>query len=264
VLALIAGTGDLPAALVVRLETPPIICALSGFEPDLDVQIPFRIEHLGSFLNVINDCGVTEVCMVGAIQRPTIDPTEIDAATLPLVPRIQAAIAAGDDGALREVISIFEDFGFAIKAAHVIAPDLLPTKGFLTHAKPNDRHWLDATVGEATVAQMGKSDIGQACIVRLGAVVLREDADGTDAMVGRIETRVTQNDGILFKAPKPNQDRRADLPVIGLQTAILAAKAGLDGIVIEAGGVMVLDLAAVIETLNAHGMFIWVRPRGAA
>jgi DUF1009 family protein len=44
---------------------------------------------------------------------------------------------------------------------------------------------------------------------------------------------------------------------------MLAAKAGLAGIVIEAGGVMVLDLAAVIETLNAHGMFLWVRPREA-
>lgn len=262
-LALIAGTGDLPAALVARLETPPIMCALSGFEPSLDVEISFRIEHLGSFLDAIKDRGVTEVCMAGAIQRPVIDPTEIDAATLPLVPRIQTAIAKGDDGALREVISIFEDFGFVVKAAHVIAPDLLPTNGFLTHAKPAVRHRRYATVGEVTIAQMGAADVGQACIVDLGAVVLREDANGTDAMLGKIDTRVTQNDGILFKAPKPDQDCRADLPVIGLQTAILASKTGLAGIVIEAGGVMVLDLAAVIETLNAHGMFLWVRPRGA-
>lgn len=262
-LALIAGTGDLPAALVARLETPPIICALSGFEPILDVEIPFRIEYLGSFLNVIKDRGVTEICMAGAIQRPAIDPTEIDAATLPLVPRIQAAIAKGDDGALREVISIFEDFGFVVKAAHVIAPDLLPTNSFLTDAMPADRHSRYAMVGEAKIAQMGSADVGQACIVDLGAVVLREDANGTDAMLGKIYMRVTQNDGILFKAPKPNQDRRADLPVIGLQTAMLAAKAGLAGIVIEANGVMVLDQAAVIETLNAHGMFLWVRPRGA-
>jgi DUF1009 family protein len=138
---------------------------------------------------------------------------------------------------------------------------------------------------------MGTTDIGQACVVRVGQVAAREDANGTDAMlakfhdaysepvagslivqvadtvgtlitdmiVGAEEETVNADDGILFKAPKPNQDRRADLPIIGLQTAVGAAEAGLAGIVIEAGGVMVLNLEGVISTLDMHGMFLWVR-----
>jgi hypothetical protein len=70
--------------------------------------------------------------------------------------------------------------------------------------------------------------------------------------------------GILFKAPKPGQDRRADLPVIGPGTAEGVARAGLSGIVIEAGGVMMLDASDTLARLDGAGLFLWVRPPGAA
>ncbi|MBY6047382.1 LpxI family protein [Vannielia litorea] len=69
--------------------------------------------------------------------------------------------------------------------------------------------------------------------------------------------------GLLYKAPKPGQDRRADLPVIGPATVMLAAEAELRGIVVEAGGVMVLDLETVVAMADAVGLFIWVRPKEA-
>ena len=299
-IALIAGTGDLPAAILHRVQKPVLVCALDGFTPSIDIDISFRIERLGSFLQALHERGVTKICMAGAIKRPPVDPSAIDAATMPLVPRIQAAIAKGDDGALREVIAIFEEHGFAIVAAHDLAPDLLPPEGVPTQVQPSDWHKADAIAGETTVAAMGQGDIGQACVIRMGQVAAKEDADGTDAMLAKFHEgyrdddesaglfdeltdfvgdavrpildkikgtppeAVTADDGILFKAPKPNQDRRADLPVIGFETVKGAAEAGLAGIVIEAGGVMVLDLPSVVETLDLHGMFLWVRPKGAA
>ncbi|MEL6838311.1 MAG: UDP-2,3-diacylglucosamine diphosphatase LpxI [Pseudomonadota bacterium] len=293
-LALIAGTGDLPAALIARLPERPLVCALAGFTPSVTPDVTFRIEHLGSFLQELRARGVTEVCMAGAVQRPEIDQGQIDAATLPLVPRIAAAIAQGDDGALRTVIAIFEEAGFAVVAAHEIAPDLLPEVGTLTR-NPIDpeRTPQDATLGELTVADMGQRDVGQSCLVRGGRVLAREGQDGTDAMLARfaptddplwgiadgvgdllgsagewLSGPAGALDGvrgaILFKAPKPGQDRRADLPVIGPQTVAAAADIGLVGIVIEAGGVMVLHREVVISTLNTGGLFLWVRPKGGA
>ncbi|NCO85673.1 MAG: LpxI family protein [Rhodobacterales bacterium] len=66
--------------------------------------------------------------------------------------------------------------------------------------------------------------------------------------------------GLLYKAPKPGQDRRADLPVIGPETVIRAAEAGLCAIVIAAGGVMVIDAAQVTAMADARDMVLWVRP----
>ncbi len=290
-LALIAGTGDLPPALVARLSKRPLICAMEGFRPALTPELTFRIEHLGGFLNRLRARGVTQVCLAGAVTRPSIDPTAIDEATKPLVPRIMQAIAQGDDGALRAIIAIFEEGGFAIKAAHEIAPDLLPQQGVLSRRPITFDHRQDAVTAEQTIAEMGRSDTGQACIVRNGRILAREGQAGTDAMLDRFGPSddplwgavdglsavlgtaaewLSGADGeptdargaILFKAPKPGQDRRADLPVIGPQTAKRASATGLAGIVIEAGGVMVLDLTEVLATLDQAGLFLWVRPKG--
>lgn len=65
--------------------------------------------------------------------------------------------------------------------------------------------------------------------------------------------------GLLFKAPKPGQDRRIDLPTIGADTVRNAAAAGLEGIVIEAGGVLMLDAEATIDEADENGLFIWIR-----
>ena len=292
-LALIAGTGDLPPALVARMPQRPLICAMAGFRPALTPDLTFRIEHLGGFLTALRERGVTEVCMAGAVTRPPVDPSQIDAATKPLVPRIMAAMAQGDDGALRAIIAIFEEAGFAVRAAHQIAPDLLPQAGVFSRAPITIDTRKDAVSAEQTIAEMGRSDVGQACILRNGRVLAREGQAGTDAMLAQIAPSVdplwgavdglgsvlgsaaewlSGADGepsdargaILFKAPKPNQDRRADLPVIGPQTAKGAIAAGLAGIVIEHDGVMVLDVDQVLSLLDGAGLFFWVRPKGGA
>lgn len=298
-LALIAGTGDLPVAIHAALPEKPLVCALDGFVPKLAPDITFRIEHLGSFLADLKARGVSQICLAGAVKRPEIDPTQIDAATMPLVPKVQAAIAKGDDGALRIILSILEDAGFEIVAAHNVVSDLLPSAGVYTDAQPAEWHRADAQVAERCISEMGAADVGQACIARVGRIEAQETQDGTDAMLRAfcapyaktdtpadpiswaIDTAgdaiggvadwlsgadgpgpVTADDGILFKAPKPNQDTRADLPVIGPGTAKLAAEAGLAGIVIEAEGVMVLDQGQIVDILNMNKMFLWVRSRG--
>lgn len=292
-LALIAGTGDLPPALVARLPSRPLICAMDGFIPAITPELTFRIERLGSFLETLTARGVTEVCMAGAVERPAIDPTAIDDATKPLVPRIMAAIAQGDDGALRAIIAIFEEAGVQVRAAHQIAPDLLPAAGVLSQQPITPATRKDAVVAEQTVREMGRVDIGQACLVRGGRVLARESQAGTDAMLAKFTPTddplwgavdglgavlgsaaewlsgpegapIDAHGAILFKAPKPEQDLRADLPVIGPQTVIGAVAAGLSGIVIEGGGVMVLELDQVLSMLDEAGLFLWVRPKGGA
>jgi DUF1009 family protein len=264
--ALIAGQGGLPAPLVAALKArgeEVIVAALDGFPPDLPDQAveTFRIERLVPFMDRLADRGVTDVCLAGAVRRPKIEPELFDARTASLVPRLLAALRPGDDAALRIVMDLFEEHGFSVRAAHEIAPNLLPPAGILTTATPRPSHDLDAECGEAQIEEMGRADSGQACVIAGGQVIVREGPEGTDAMLRTLGGK-GQPGGILFKAPKPGQDRRADLPVIGPGTAALVAEAGLAGIVIEAGGVMVLDQPRVRETLDGLGLFLWVRPRG--
>ncbi len=254
-LALIAGTGALPPAIAAATPVH-VVCALRGFDPELPVDLQFRLEHLGSFLADLSGRGVNQVCLAGAVKRPDIDPTEIDTPTAPLVPVIQAAMAQGDDGALRALMQIIEAHGLEIVAAHELVPELLPVAGVPTATKPNANMMAEAVLGERVIAKLGALDRGQACVVHGAKLLAEEGPEGTDAMLAD----VMADGGILYKAPKPTQDRRADLPVIGPQTAQGIVDAGLDGLVLSAGGVMVLDMPNVLSILDAAQKVLWIRP----
>ncbi|TMV08755.1 LpxI family protein [Ruegeria sediminis] len=263
-LALIAGTGALPDELVARLPERPLICAMEGFEPDrLKVDRAFPLEQLGSFIADIKSRGVVEVCMAGAVRRPVIDPNRIDAETLPLVPILKRAVMSGDDGALRAVIGIFEEAGLTVRAAHELAPDILPPLGCLTDAQPTEADLADAHRGAGILRAMSAADVGQACVVLRGQALAIEGVFGTAWMLESLTQRPDAGGGVLFKAPKPDQDRRADLPTIGPNTVTAAVAAGLSGIVIEKGGVIVLERDRVVDECNRLGLFLLVRERAA-
>lgn len=301
-IALIAGPGGLPPHLAGSLMVQgrvPVICEMRGFPSEVKgefTRIPFRIETLATFLKTLGSLGVSQVCMAGAVQRPTIDPSAIDAATAPMVPRMMGAMAKGDDGTLREIIAIFQEHGFEVIAAHQIAPELMPMAGVHTKVAPPDLT-ADLAAAQGAMAEMGRADQGQAMLLRAGKVIAVEDARGTAAMlqdftislrdpseptgvlddvfgvfgdaIGGVADWLSGADGpaplpgqdaILYKAPKPGQNMQADVPLIGPQTAMQAAEAGVAGIVIPAGGVMVLDLPRVVAILDGQGMFLWVHP----
>lgn len=259
-LALIAGQGALPTVLVDSLVERPHIVALEGFDPDTLVPDQrFRLEHLGTLIVQLKALGVTRVCFAGAIGRPRLDPSRIDAATMPLVPRMMEALGKGDDGALRIVLEIFEDAGLRIVAADDIAASLLPHPAVFTTRRPEAGHERDAVRAAAIVAGMGTLDIGQSCVVKDGQALAVETLFGTDWMLASLQNRTDGKGGVFYKAKKPGQDRRIDLPVVGVRTLAGAAKAGLDGLIVEADGVMVLDLAAIERTADELGLFFWVR-----
>ncbi|MBE1282334.1 MAG: DUF1009 domain-containing protein [Rhodobacteraceae bacterium] len=259
-LALIAGTGALPREIVSCVSDEPLVCAMAGSEPDqVSPHLTFRIEELGTFILYLKEKGVTELCMAGSVKRPPVDPTAIDAATMPLVPIIQAAIGSGDDGALRAMIGIFEKAGLSVRAAQDIAPGLLMEPGVPTDVQPGELDKADAARGAEIVAAMAVADTGQACAVRGRQALALEGIFGTDWMLKSLEERPDGQGGILYKAPKPGQELRADLPTIGPDTVERAGKAGLGGIVLQAGGVIVLEQEAVIAACNRLNMFLWLR-----
>lgn len=259
-LALVAGRGGLPKRMLAKLKDRPLVCALEGYAPDLSGVVTFRIETLGSFIAMLKERGVTQVCFAGQVQRPALDASLIDPATLPLVPRMMAALQQGDDAALRIVLTFFEDAGIEVVAAHTLLPDLLPPEGVLSAVKPNDTDRADAEKGLAVLKAISAADIGQGCVVARSQVLAVEAQPGTDFMLSSLAVLERSRGGVFVKAPKQGQDLRVDLPTIGPDTIRLAAQAGLSGIVLQAGGVQVLELPLCIASANDTGLFLWVRP----
>lgn len=261
-LALIAGQGSLPAALIAAMAERPFVCALDGFAPD-DVAVDqvFRVERLALFLRLLQDRGIQRIAFAGAVRRPRLDPSLFDPQTAQMVPRLLAAMQAGDDATLRAVIGIFEEADFSVVGVTDIAPQLLPGAGLLAGVLPHNAEG-DAARAAAIVAALGTVDVGQGCVVSHGLCLAVEALPGTDAMlagVAALPETLRPKGGMFYKAEKPGQDRRIDLPTIGPATVAGVAAAGLGGICWQAGSVICLDLAKMQALARENDLFLWAR-----
>ena len=263
--AIIAGRGALPAALAAAMAEPPLIAALDGFVPEgLAVDMVFRVERLVPFLRALDEAGVGQVVLAGAVQRPRLDPALLDPATAELLPRLMQAMAAGDDATLRAVLEIFAEFGFAVAGVEAVAPGLLPRPGVLA-GKVTPRDEADAARAAEIVAALGAVDVGQGAVVAQGLCLGVEALPGTDALlaavagIGALRPDPARGRGLLYKATKPGQDRRIDLPTLGPDTLRAVAAARLGGVAFEAGSVICLDLPGMQRLADDLGLFLWAR-----
>ncbi len=266
--AVIAGRGDLPAALVAVMDIPPLVAALEGFLPaGVTPDLTFRVERLVPFLDDLEDRGVSRVVFAGAVARPRLDPALLDPGTAALLPRLMAAMAQGDDSTLRVVLEMFAEAGFEVAGVGDVAPRLIPGEGILA-GTVTSADQADASRAAVIVAAIGAADVGQGAVVQQGLCLAVEALPGTDVMlriVGALPEGLrpdaARGKGVFYKAPKPGQDRRIDLPTLGVETVRLAAAAGLGGLAWESGGVICLDLPGMVAEAGRLGLFLWSRPR---
>lgn len=264
-LALIAGRGRLPVEIAAEQEVTPLVCGYEGMLPDLmPVDIVYRLETLGTLLVTLAERGVTQVCFCGAISRPELDATKLDAETMPLVPLFQKALGAGDNGALQVLKEIFEQTGFEVLGADTLLPELVADQGVLSQAWPDAQMRRDAAKGEAVLAGMAPLDIGQACVIGAEQVLAVETVGGTDHMLGTLPASPHRARAILCKGPKIGQIREIDMPTIGPGTIDAAHKAGLVGVIVDAGDVIVLDADRCTALANQYGLVLWCRSGGGA
>ena len=263
--AIIAGQGRLPLALATAMAERPLVAALDGFSPEgLTVDLTFRVERLVPFLRALERDGIGRVIFAGAVTRPRLDPSLLDPATAELLPRLMAAMQQGDDATLRVVIELFEEFGFTVVGVEAVAPALLPGAGVLA-GTVTSRDEADTARAAAIVAALGAVDVGQGAVVAQGLCLGVEALPGTDvllaqvAQIGALRPDPSRGRGVFYKAAKPGQDRRIDLPTLGPDTLHGAAAAGLGGVAFEAGSVICLDLSEMQRLAADLGLFLWAR-----
>ncbi|NNG05418.1 MAG: UDP-2,3-diacylglucosamine diphosphatase LpxI [Inquilinus sp.] len=262
-LGILAGGGPLPGRLARRcLETgrPVFIVAFTGqTEPSSVEGVPHlwtRMGSVGPTLERLHAEGVTELCMIGPVHRPTIRELLPDLRGARMAARIGLG-ARGDDGLLRGLGEALADEGFRLVGAHDLMEELLAKPGLLTRRAPTDADRADIDRGLLVARAVGAVDVGQGAVVQQGVVLAVEAAEGTDAMLERAGALLrAAGGGVLVKARKPQQDTRLDMPTIGVVTVERAAAAGLAGIAVEADGALIEDAAAVAEAADRLDLFV--------
>jgi len=263
-LGIIAGGGPLPgqvAEAALAAGRNVFITALEGFaEPSVVAPYEhefFRLGAVGAIRAALRARKCQDIVMIGPVKRPSLLALRPDAEGAKLVAKIGRAAFAGDDGLLAAIIRTLGDDGFRVLGAHDILADVLGPVGLLTQTAPDAAAMADVQRGLAVLAMLGAADIGQACVVQQGIVLAVEAVEGTDAMLGRVAALARPGPGgVLIKCAKPGQDRRADLPTLGVATISNAAAAGLRGIAFEAGGTILADRVAMVAAADGAGLFL--------
>ncbi|MBL8700532.1 MAG: UDP-2,3-diacylglucosamine diphosphatase LpxI [Alphaproteobacteria bacterium] len=262
-LGVLAGGGTLPAAVVAAARAkgrPVFVLAFQGHtDPTtvMDVEHAWvRLGDVGETFRRLHEAAVRDICLIGHMRRPTAAELRPDLRGMRLLARLGVR-AFGDDGLLGGVIREIESEGFRVVGADDVLADILAPEGPVGRVTPSAEDGIDIARGRAVLAALGGVDVGQATIVERGVVLGIEAIEGTDALIDRCSAlRREPSGGVLVKMAKPQQERRVDLPTVGVTTVERVARAGFAGIAIEAGRSLLVDRAAVAAAADAAGLFV--------
>ena len=269
-LGLIAGGGALPVEIAERRRTAGaevFVLRLKGMADPALARFPgvdMGVAELGRAFAALQEAGCDTVCMAGMVQRPDFASLKPDLRGLAALPGAVAAARQGDDALLRFLVGEFEREGFRVVGADEAAADLTLDEGPLGAVTAGPEHRADLERALEVARALGALDVGQAAVVCDGLVLAVEAQEGTDALLARVASLPAQirgsaeaRRGVLAKTPKPIQEERVDLPTIGVATVEAAARAGLAGVVGEAGKLLIVDRAGVIATADRLGLFVY-------
>ena len=262
-LGILAGSGELPLRLIDACgaaDRPVFVLALEGAADPKDfVSVPHASVRLGAgaeALRLLRENNVEELVMAGPVRRPSLGSIRPDWRAAKFLARIGLR-ALGDDGLLRAIIKEFELEGFRVVGVHDLLGSLPAPEGPIGAITPDAQASADIERGFEVAHALGAVDVGQGVVVQQGIVLGLEAVEGTDALIeraGRLQREGPR--GVLVKTAKPGQERRADLPTVGVATVKACARAGLRGIAVEAGMALIIDRSAVAAAAERAGLFV--------
>ena len=267
--AIACGGGAFPLALAeaVRASGREVLLFLiCGFADPALERFPHHwlaLGQAGRLIRLMHQARSRELVFIGSLVRPRIWQIRFDLKSLALLPYVARLFRGGDNRMLSAIALYFGKQGVRVRGAHEVAPGLLMPEGVIGRRKPDADDEEDIAFGFSLVRTLGPFDVGQAVAIAGKRVLAIEAAEGTSGLLANVAAmrqsgrlRLPKRAGVLVKAPKPNQDRRVDLPAIGAGTIKEVAAAGLKGIAVEAGGCLVADADALVRAADAAGLFV--------
>lgn len=269
-LGIIAGGGDLPLALAEHCQAEGYAYFVARVAPfastalEAHPGVTLGLGAMGARAAAMKAAGCDAVVFVGQAPRQDLASIAWDEGARAMLPALAAAAPRGDDELLRALLGEHAKLGFAIIGADEAMAALVAAPGVWGVHAPSAQHLADMKLAARVAAAIGAFDVGQGVVAGGGLVLAVEAQEQTDSMLRRVaelppalrgtpERRV----GVLVKRPKPIQDRRVDLPVIGVRTIEGAAAAGLAGVAVEAGGALAVRRDEIVAAADRVGLFVY-------
>jgi len=263
-LGIIAGNGVYPqllAASARKAGVNKIVAAAFTGETDpalaqhVDLIEWMRVGQLGRLLKFFRDQKVHHAIMAGQIAPKNLFDLHPDWKALLLLGRLKQRNAESIFAAIADELTKVD---VDLLAATTFLEDSLAQTGLIAGPKVSRREEQDVNFGWKIAKEIAGLDIGQTVIVKNGTIVAVEALEGTNEAIKRGGT-LARKGAVMIKVPKPNQDMRFDVPVIGVETIRVASEARLRVIAIEAGKTLLLEKDAIIDLAEREKISIVAR-----
>ena len=289
-LGLIAGNGRFPFLLLdaaraegcevvvaaIKEETDPEIEARAAADPGILVHW-LSLGELSRLIDTFQKAGVTRAVMAGQVKHKQIfSSIRPDWRLAKLLLNLRTR---NTDVLLGAVAKVLGDEGIDLISSTAFLEPLLAKSGVLSSRAPDDEEQRNIDYGLSVATALAGFDIGQTVVIGAQACVAVEAMEGTDATIERagqlmrtldaetsslqpgdhdpslkgstLERRLT-----VVKLPKPKQDMRFDVPVIGVRTVEAMIHAGASCLAIEAERTLLFDQEAIVRKANEEQIAI--------
>ena len=248
---LIAGDGLLPVKMAQYASEngfEVVAISLSG-----DNYKKLNQEYGSPFDTPLKNEGIKQLTFLGKVSKTIlIKRPKFDAKALEFLAK---AVRLNDDKVMLMIIEELEKIGITILDQTLFIKNHMIPSGVLGNIQPTQEQIDDVNYGYWLAKESGKLDIGQSVVVKDKMVMAVEAIEGTDKCIRR-GGKLAKKHARVVKVAKPDQDKRFDIPAIGLKTLKTMKKYKADLIAVEAGETIIVDQEKVIKYANKHNIVV--------
>ncbi len=259
--ALIAGDGELPVhvARMAARDGYDVVCiSLSHKNRDALHKYCKKVYSFGpgevlKILETLQNENARQITFIGKVSKEVlIRNPRLDKKALELLTQ---AKKLNDDAVMLILVKELEDRGFEVLDQTLFIKELLVKKGVFSALQPTEAQLADIDFGFQLAKEMGRLDIGQTVVVQNKMILAVEAIEGTDKAIAR-GGKLSKQPVVVVKVSKPSQDKRFDIPTVGLRTLKTMRRYGANVLAVEAGETFIVEEEKMINFANKYKMVV--------
>ena len=259
---LIAGDGSLPVQMAKSAKQNgfEVICVSLSSDNYKQLKkycsniVSYGPGQVDSIMNFLKKNDIKQLTFLGKVsktmllKRPKLEKTAFIL--------LKEMKKLNDDAIMLKIVEQLELMNIKILDQTIFIKNLMVQKGVLTKTLPTNAQYADIDYGFKIAKEIGGLDIGQSVVIKDRMIMAVEAIEGTDKCIKRGCKLARKKNAIVVKVSKPAQDKRFDIPAVGLKTIKTMRKYGANVLALESGETIIVCQDKMIDYANKHNIVI--------
>lgn len=202
---------------------------------------------------ILKDEEIKQATFLGKVhKRVLLQLYKFDSRAIELLKTIKRL---NDDEVMLLIVREFEKAGITVLDQTIFIKNLMIPAGVLGKHKPTQAQLEDVNYGFWLAKEMGGVDVGQSVVIKDKMIMAVEAIEGTDVCIKR-GAKLAKRNAAVIKVSKPKQDKRFDIPAVGLRTLKTMKKYKANLLAVEANETIIVDQENVIKYADDNNIVI--------